>query len=1636
MNRIKRKGLAVFLVLAMIAALVPSVCLSAFAAAWNGSTTTPSMNADGYYLIDTGEKLAWFANRVNTGSKTIKAKQTANLDMGNRAFTPIGTVTYPFLGVYDGGGNTISNLKVEGALENRGLFGCLGTTKTVKTLYDDNGDPYTETTYKPGEVNNITLVNVNITGSKAVGGVVGNNEGGLVSGCSVTGRVSSTGSNVGGIVGHNRSQGLVLNCLNNATVSGTLRIGGIVGYAASGSAVKGCCNTGTISGDNYIGGIVGINSGSDATHSYNLGNVSATENSCGGLTGYCAYGKLFCMYTLGTVTCPGEYTGMAVGSSSYGAEIEKCYYDRDNTTMTDHYVTAAEHELMLDEIFLGSLNIDYDIFVGDYFHTNNGYPLLRWQLIAWDGSLGEPNTDSSGTYLITSGSELAWFSALVNGKLSGVARNTAAKAKVTKDILLNPAIFDETSNIWTPIGTQENPFVGTFDGGEYRISGIYVAPETALLDIGLFGAIGAGGTVKNIFVETSVINGYTNAYAHVGMIAGRNAGMITNCFNYGIVKGSYYAGGIVGLNEVGGTTQNCGNSGEVRGENYSGGIAGANSGRVTSCFNMDLVVGVQRTGGIIGTNYGVIQYCYNNGTIQGGTAVGGLVGLQNSTEANGFYACYNIGKVTGLSSTRGAVVGTFTNGDVKYCYYDSERSGASDTVATAKTTAEMATPTYLFSGFSSTYWIDRSADVYFDYCPELRVFYNSTNNLLKKTSKESAQVLKSTYVVAAEVDGEMNTYYASLNLASAHINKGEGVLSLLRDTTVTTTVPINGSITLQDNGVVHTISRAQTMKDALIRVTGELTLKGSAANRLVIDGAVTNRTDSASAVFVSASGTLVMQDGIKICGNVTDTKGGGVYVDGGTLLMQGGTITGNSAANGGGIYNYAGIVNATGGTISGNTATANGGGICFEGKFAEVTIDGLAITGNSAVSGGGIYNIDSPVQIVSGTITGNGATNGGGAYNKGTLSLSGGAFSGNTATASGKGIYENGKLEMSGLVSLATADDIYLTSGKTIINTAPIRTNGTVANITPATYLTGVRVLSGESCASNYAKFILNVPAGKNEMFINSTGYLVERETSNVAQVSMFGAYDVMYTSVKEAVEAIGTETGSITLIGNDIVEETIVVRGNITIVGNDKTPFSITRYRTCLGPMFKVEEGAVLSFGTIGMENQNGLQVDGGSLLYGTYGGSIVQNYGSFNLYDGATICNADVAGNGAGVLNEGDVTISGGVMTALKATNGGAVSSDGGTVTMVGGTVTGCTAQNGGAFHGTNGAEISLQGGLVTENEATNGGGAYIDGAVFTMPGGTIITTEQDAAGEAQYVEMAVVGTLSGNTAQNGGGVYIKTGSGSLTKGTISVNEATNGGGIYLSDGTTFEVGSGTLEGNTAKRFGAAIYDGGSLSLATAVHKNNDIYVLPGKSVEVKNASASACLTPGSYSIGSTMLTGSAVAASYKAFSVSNDRFFITAEGKLDSTALSVKESGTLTVDYTENFITGIDPEHSTVAELLAQFDNAPSSLTVMDPDGFSAESDAKVCTGYIIMLTDANGKTLDRKMFVLIGDVNGDGRFDGQDAVYARAIADGLLTKDQIGAELYRAADADSNGEVDIADADLLRACGMERRVVSQF
>lgn len=142
-----------------------------------------------------------------------------------------------------------------------------------------------------------------------------------------------------------------------------------------------------------------------------------------------------------------------------------------------------------------------------------------------------------------------------------------------------------TFDKWKPVGTLNRPFIGTFDGDGHTIRGLYVNVNENY--VGLFGCVGAGGTVKNVTIADSYVSGKVN----VGDICGRNdGGIVENCTSGCTVKGTGNAvGGICGSNQRGdhvGRVLNCHNTGKVSGKNRVGGVCGGGDDS-TNCYYLD-----------------------------------------------------------------------------------------------------------------------------------------------------------------------------------------------------------------------------------------------------------------------------------------------------------------------------------------------------------------------------------------------------------------------------------------------------------------------------------------------------------------------------------------------------------------------------------------------------------------------------------------------------------------------------------------------------------------------------------------------------------------------------------------------------------------------------------------------------------------------------------------------------------------------------------------------------------------------------------------------------------------------------------------------------------------------------------------
>ena len=622
--------------------------------------TKPQKDPTGsYYQIYNEGELRWFAEAVNRGDTSSDAKLMNNITVDNTTqWTPIGTDTKPFTGTFDGDGKTITGLYIDGTADYVGLFGCVGNKGTVKNViladvhvsgryYVGGVCGYNYGTLKNNSNNNGT-VTVTDTGSY-VGGICGYNDGGTVedctSGCTVSGK-HYTGGICGSNGGQSSALGYIRNCHNTGAVTSTgYHIGGVCGRNYG--KLQNCHNAGDVTGTGgfYAAGVCGYNGyNSNGTNivekSYNVGKVSG-GTSVGGVCGY-NNSNVKESYNIGTVTSTtGKNVAGVCGENGEYAHVQDCYYLDTSETHAGGGISKTLAEFNSGEVaylLQKAINDAADkagTTAEQVWGQNIGtdpYPVLGGKTVYYNDTNNyhnHDNTECEGCapkpkaedvegktwYIITTPDELQWFAKWVkNG-------HTDANAKLGDNITLNENVLTGEGELngtahdpWTPIGTEAQPFTGTFDGGNFTIYGLYIN-DSSKNYVGLFGYVGANGKVINVTLADSYVRGNNN----VGSICGyNNGGTLQNCRNAGTVSGTTNVGGVCGYNIPGynigvGTLQKCYNTGKVTGTgNLVGGVCGQNSGgTVKGCYNTGDVTGTDPVGSVCGWNGGgTAENCY------------------------------------------------------------------------------------------------------------------------------------------------------------------------------------------------------------------------------------------------------------------------------------------------------------------------------------------------------------------------------------------------------------------------------------------------------------------------------------------------------------------------------------------------------------------------------------------------------------------------------------------------------------------------------------------------------------------------------------------------------------------------------------------------------------------------------------------------------------------------------------------------------------------------------------------------------------------------------------------------------------------------------------------------------------------
>ena len=262
-------------------------------------------------------------------------------------------------------------------------------------------------------------------------------------------------------------------------------------------------------------------------------------------------------------------------------------------------------------------------------------------------------------YEVGSEAQLTALQRLVNGA-GGESHDFAGETVVlTGDVVLSAAL-------WTPIGSGEHPFRGSFsgarpEGGSYEITGLFCTNDVGR-ELGLFGRV-EGGEISDLSVSGSIVS--TGGGDRVGGIAAvSSGGSFVNCAAQmdisagpgGGLTGTAFVGGMVGrLEDPGDGSEvrftGCSADGSILGGTYTGGLVGGSAVpvRFEDCSNGAHVAATgSYAGGILGYAQGgaaTVLDSANSGAVDGKIAAGGILGQVKY--AAHMAGCVNTGAVSG-----------------------------------------------------------------------------------------------------------------------------------------------------------------------------------------------------------------------------------------------------------------------------------------------------------------------------------------------------------------------------------------------------------------------------------------------------------------------------------------------------------------------------------------------------------------------------------------------------------------------------------------------------------------------------------------------------------------------------------------------------------------------------------------------------------------------------------------------------------------------------------------------------------------------------------------------------------------------------------------------------------------------------
>lgn len=585
---------------------------------------------------------------------------------------------------------------------------------------------------------------------------------------------------------------------------------------------------------------------------------------------------------------------------------------------------------------------------------------------------------------------------------------------------------------------------------------------------------------------------------------------------------------------------------------------------------------------------------------------------------------------------------------------------------------------------------------------------------------------------------------------------GSGVYTLAEDVTISGTLRVTGEATVDLNGYVLRYADT-TANGSVFEIVsgGDLTVIDSRPN---VEHKFVSNADGLW-VLDEQNGTEIVRGGIITGGTgLTDRNnngyGGGVYVDGGgRFTMTGGSIVGCKAegyiAFGGGVFvAKGGQFTMTGGSIVGCTAVADeyghayGGGIRNDGEvrgdIGRTTLSGTAEIRDCHAKGGFLLY-------------------GGGISDAGTLTISGDVkIIGCTAGGMGSdAMYVNANNDSS-----VTGGTFYGS-----IQDFGNKISGLIVTyrINDADY--AIQVLQSGN------QITLPNPAKPGYTFDGwyKDGAKWEKTTLVTEKLTLTGSLYVPVTDESTLTAALADSSSDVIRLTSDIK-----LSNELQITNNRKVTLDLNGYVLDLG---------------------------GKHISVSALSGDPWYHLNQLTIIDSDPTKHHKFTDNdGLWKLDEnGDKTVSGGIITGGSDGSSAIIAGSRGTVTMNVGNIIGCSTSGvGGAVSARNGTFIMNGGSIIGCKTDFAGGAVYVLNGKFIMNSGSItncVVTSPAGDGGAVYISNDSTFTMTGGsiadcTAVNGSALYLK-------NGTMNAGGGTVGGTVVLERNSTIQGSGSTFSG-----------------------------------------------------------------------------------------------------------------------------------------------------------------------------------------------------------------------------------------------